>query len=73
MSADSDGFLANEQLLKGGKPHGPIVLNNKNNWICLKDLFFVLRHHSYFFLKVVSLMLFLFYIMVLAGAQQHID
>ena len=31
MSADSDGFWANEQLLKGGKIYGPIVLNNNNN------------------------------------------
>ena len=31
FSSDSDGFWVNEQLLKGGKTHGPIVLNNNNN------------------------------------------
>ena len=28
LCAETDGFWANEQLLNGGKTHGPIVLNN---------------------------------------------
>ena len=31
MCAKTDGFRANEQLLKGGKTYRPIVLNNNNN------------------------------------------
>ena len=31
INAVSDEFWANEQLLKGGKIYGPIVLNNNNN------------------------------------------
>ena len=41
VCAETDGFWANEQLLKGGKTHGPIVLNNNNNKMFLETSTFL--------------------------------